>query len=170
MATTFEANTKEDTEADESECRIKTTGRYYVISLATAEPVANLKNASGNTNDNNAAHSRSRKLDSSGIPSSPVVVFPTGSGVVHVMVDKETVNLIDQRLATIFCTPNNSSILTTAIVSLIACNIQTQIPRTDDSGPPGIFKNVVIAKKGVMPFAGATGAGKFNSLAASTNH
>jgi len=102
MATTFEANPDKEAEANENECRIKATGRYYVMSVDTAEPVANLKNSYGENNDTNNIQPRSRKLQSSGIPSSPVVVFPKGSGVAQIIVDKETVNLIDQRLARIF--------------------------------------------------------------------
>lgn len=103
LATTFEPTPDEDSDADEAECSIKATGRYYSMSVSTAEPVSNVTDSSGGENGNIIkVQSRSRKLNSSGIPSSPVVVFPKGSGVVQVIVDKETVNLIDQRLARIF--------------------------------------------------------------------
>ena len=102
LATTFEATPDTQSEIDEHQCKLKAIGRYYVMSVDTAEPIANLKDSNGNNTDDSDTPIRSRKLNSTGIPSSPVVVFPKGSGVVQVIVDKETVNLIDQRLARVF--------------------------------------------------------------------
>lgn len=102
LATTFETNPDAEAEANENVCRIMATGRYYSMTVDTAEPVNNLDNSNDTNEGTYDLQGRSRELSSSGIPSSPVVVFPKGSGVVQVIVDKETVNLIDQRLSRIF--------------------------------------------------------------------
>ncbi|MFK8078166.1 MAG: PilT/PilU family type 4a pilus ATPase [Granulosicoccus sp.] len=51
-------------------------------------------------------------------------------------------------------------------VSLVARNIQTEIPRLDDLGLPEILKDVITAKNGLVLFVGGTGSGKSTSLAA----
>ncbi len=55
-------------------------------------------------------------------------------------------------------------------VSLVARNIQTEIPRFDDLGLPEILKEVITAKNGLVLFVGGTGSGKSTSLAALINH
>jgi len=55
-------------------------------------------------------------------------------------------------------------------VSLVARNIQTEIPRFDDLGLPEILKEVVQAKNGLVLFVGGTGSGKSTSLAALIDH
>lgn len=55
-------------------------------------------------------------------------------------------------------------------VSLVARNIQTEIPRFDDLGLPPILKEVVEAKNGLVLFVGGTGSGKSTSLAALIDH
>jgi len=55
-------------------------------------------------------------------------------------------------------------------VSLVARNIQTEIPRFDDLGLPDILKEVVEAKNGLVLFVGGTGSGKSTSLAALIDH
>ena len=55
-------------------------------------------------------------------------------------------------------------------VSLVARNIQTEIPRFDDLGLPEILKDVVTAKNGLVLFVGGTGSGKSTSLAALIDH
>ncbi|MBX2824406.1 MAG: PilT/PilU family type 4a pilus ATPase [Gammaproteobacteria bacterium] len=55
-------------------------------------------------------------------------------------------------------------------VSLVARNIQTEIPRFDDLGLPEILKEVVEAKNGLVLFVGGTGSGKSTSLAALIDH
>lgn len=102
LATTFEPTPDKNTEAEDYQCGIKATGRYYVMSVDNAEPVAELYESNTSDANDSQVKIRSRKLDSTGIPSSPVVVFPKGSGVVQVIVDKENVNLIDQKLARVF--------------------------------------------------------------------
>ena len=55
-------------------------------------------------------------------------------------------------------------------VSLVARNIQTEIPRFDDLGLPAILKDVITAKNGLVLFVGGTGSGKSTSLAALIDH
>ena len=55
-------------------------------------------------------------------------------------------------------------------VSLVARNIQTEIPRFDGLGLPEILKDVITAKNGLVLFVGGTGSGKSTSLAALIDH
>ncbi len=55
-------------------------------------------------------------------------------------------------------------------VSLVARNIQTEIPRIEDLGLPDILKEVITAKNGLVLFVGGTGSGKSTSLAALIDH
>jgi type IV pilus assembly protein PilY1 len=98
LATTFQA----DTSADPDLCGFETTGRFYLMDVANAAPADTLGDSSTNYAEDGQQLTRSRTLQSSGIPSSPVIVFPKGSGVVQVIVDKETVNLINQKLSRVY--------------------------------------------------------------------
>jgi twitching motility protein PilU len=55
-------------------------------------------------------------------------------------------------------------------VSIVARNIVTDIPQVDNLGLPPILKNVVMEKRGLVLFVGATGSGKSTSLAALIDH
>ncbi len=55
-------------------------------------------------------------------------------------------------------------------VSIVARNIQTDIPQFDDLGLPEILKDVIEAKNGLVLFVGGTGSGKSTSLAALIDH
>ncbi|MDP4546332.1 MAG: PilT/PilU family type 4a pilus ATPase [Marinobacter sp.] len=55
-------------------------------------------------------------------------------------------------------------------ISIVARNIVTDIPNVDDLGLPPILKDVVMAKRGLVLFVGATGSGKSTSLAALIDH
>lgn len=55
-------------------------------------------------------------------------------------------------------------------VSLVARNIQTEIPNFDDLGLPEILRTVVESKNGLVLFVGGTGSGKSTSLAALIDH
>jgi len=55
-------------------------------------------------------------------------------------------------------------------VSIVARNIQTEIPRFDDLGLPEILKEVIQSKNGLVLFVGGTGSGKSTSLAALIDH
>jgi len=51
-------------------------------------------------------------------------------------------------------------------VGLVIRQIKTQIPTIDDLGLPEAFKDIVMAKRGLVVMVGATGSGKSTSLAA----
>ncbi|MEQ8485494.1 MAG: PilT/PilU family type 4a pilus ATPase [Pseudomonadales bacterium] len=55
-------------------------------------------------------------------------------------------------------------------VSIVARNINTDIPRFEDLGLPGVLKDVVMMKRGLVLFVGGTGSGKSTSLAALIDH
>lgn len=55
-------------------------------------------------------------------------------------------------------------------ISIVARNIVTEIPSADSLGLPQILKDVVMAKRGLVLFVGATGSGKSTSLAALIDH
>ena len=55
-------------------------------------------------------------------------------------------------------------------VSLVARNINTEIPKFDDLKLPAILKEVVESKRGLILFVGGTGSGKSTSLAALIDH
>ncbi|MBJ6137759.1 PilT/PilU family type 4a pilus ATPase [Marinobacter litoralis] len=55
-------------------------------------------------------------------------------------------------------------------ISIVARNIVTDIPNVDALGLPPILKDVVMAKRGLVLFVGATGSGKSTSLAALLDH
>lgn len=50
-------------------------------------------------------------------------------------------------------------------ISIVARNIKLDIPQFEDLGLPEILKDVIMAKRGLVLFVGATGSGKSTSLA-----
>ncbi|RNL64570.1 PilT/PilU family type 4a pilus ATPase [Zhongshania marina] len=55
-------------------------------------------------------------------------------------------------------------------ISIVARNIVTEIPNADTLGLPPILKDVIMTKRGLVLFVGATGSGKSTSLAALIDH
>lgn len=55
-------------------------------------------------------------------------------------------------------------------VSIVARNINTEIPKFDDLGLPQVLKELVMTKRGLILFVGGTGSGKSTSLAALIDH
>ncbi|CAA0107847.1 PilT/PilU family type 4a pilus ATPase [Zhongshania aliphaticivorans] len=55
-------------------------------------------------------------------------------------------------------------------ISIVARNIVTEIPNVDALGLPAILKDVIMTKRGLVLFVGATGSGKSTSLAALIDH
>ena len=55
-------------------------------------------------------------------------------------------------------------------VSIVARNIQTEIPNFDDLKLPVQLKDVIMTKRGLVLFVGGTGSGKSTSLAALIDH
>ncbi|MBP1151604.1 MULTISPECIES: PilT/PilU family type 4a pilus ATPase [Methylocaldum] len=50
--------------------------------------------------------------------------------------------------------------------AMVVRNIKVNIPKVDDLGLPEVLKNVIMEKRGLILFVGATGSGKSTSLAA----
>jgi len=108
MATTFR-------EADDgSDCGVGIDGRFYMMDVATAQPLAFANSddddGSSETDDANDSENspnanplrRFRTIKTRGIPSAPLILFPQDGSTVQVMVDRQTVDIFDQKLATIF--------------------------------------------------------------------
>lgn len=55
-------------------------------------------------------------------------------------------------------------------VSIVARNINTDIPNFDDLKLPAILKELIMEKRGLVLFVGGTGSGKSTSLAALIDH
>ncbi len=55
-------------------------------------------------------------------------------------------------------------------VSIVARNINTDIPLFDDLGLPEVLKDVIMSKRGLVLFVGGTGSGKSTSLASLIDH
>ena len=55
-------------------------------------------------------------------------------------------------------------------VSIVARNIQTEIPKFDDLKLPQVLKEIIMVKRGLVLFVGGTGSGKSTSLAALIDH
>ena len=55
-------------------------------------------------------------------------------------------------------------------ISLVARYIVTEIPDLESLGLPSIFKDIVMARRGLVLIVGATGSGKSTSLAALIDH
>ena len=53
---------------------------------------------------------------------------------------------------------------------MVIRRIVTQIPQVDDLGLPPVLKDIIMAKRGLVLFVGATGTGKSTSLAALIGH
>jgi twitching motility protein PilU len=55
-------------------------------------------------------------------------------------------------------------------VSIVARNIKMDIPQFEDLGLPEVLKDVIMTKRGLVLFVGATGSGKSTSLASLIDH
>ena len=97
LATTFEPTAA----AGGNACNVTSMGRLYLMDIKTAKPVQFMADGSVNKDGLTAAN-RVSVLASSGIPSSPVIVFPKGSSQVQIIVDKETVSLLSQKLSRVY--------------------------------------------------------------------
>ncbi|MGX2038660.1 PilT/PilU family type 4a pilus ATPase [Methylocaldum sp. MU1018] len=54
--------------------------------------------------------------------------------------------------------------------AMVVRNIKVNIPKADDLGLPEVLKSVIMEKRGLILFVGATGSGKSTSLAALIDH
>ncbi len=76
------------------------TGRFYMLDIVTGEPVDHLGNADSNLPLRK--ENRSTEISSSGIPGSPVVIFPEGGLSAQILVNKELVSDIDIRVKRVY--------------------------------------------------------------------
>ena len=90
-------------------CTIQNSiGRYYAISVTDARPAEQLNEPESSDDSPTHTHTkddRRKTISNFGIPSSPVVLFPPGSNSVQVVVDKQTVQTIDQELHQVYWYP-----------------------------------------------------------------
>ena len=56
------------------------------------------------------------------------------------------------------------------VIGMVLRRIETKIPSVDELGLPDIIKDLAMAKRGLILFVGATGAGKSTSLASMIGH
>jgi twitching motility protein PilU len=56
------------------------------------------------------------------------------------------------------------------VIGMVLRRIETKIPSVDELGLPDVVKELAMAKRGLILFVGATGAGKSTSLAAMIGH
>jgi twitching motility protein PilU len=56
------------------------------------------------------------------------------------------------------------------MAGMVVRRIVTQIPKVDELGLPPVLKDVIMSKRGLLLFVGATGTGKSTSLAALMGH
>lgn len=55
-------------------------------------------------------------------------------------------------------------------IAMVIRNIKTEIPNADALGLPGVLKETILQKRGLILFVGGTGSGKSTSLAALIDH
>ena len=104
LATTFQ----EDQNMASDPCSFNSLGNLYIVDLETAQPVRFFDDGSRNFGTL-VADDRKTLLNTSGIPSSPQIVFPESdptnpgdSGQVKVVVGVETVDVINQSLVRVY--------------------------------------------------------------------
>jgi len=78
-------------------CSPEPIGRYYQMDIRTGQPLS----ADGTPVSDPGAR-MNRLINTGGIPSSPMVMFPKGAASVAVMVDKQTVGTLAQGLSRVF--------------------------------------------------------------------
>jgi len=101
MATTFEPHEALDENGDPDPCRFDMMGRLYVMDLADARPIK-LEDDGTETKYGLDKSARITNLNSTSIPSKPVVTFPANSSKAQIFVDKESVVSVNKPLSTVF--------------------------------------------------------------------
>ena len=94
LATTFAPDA-----TDTDPCRFPSVRRFYRMDIGTAVPVATDAATETTLVDGGG---RARRLGGQGIPSSPLVVFPRGASEARILVDREPVGTVGQRLARVY--------------------------------------------------------------------
>ena len=104
LATTF---TPDSSAIAANSCTATTSiGQYYAVKSKDATPVDRLADPDGtNTDYVLTKDDRHRQISNFGIPSPPVVVFPPGADAVQIIVDKQSVQTIEQELQQVYWIP-----------------------------------------------------------------
>jgi len=87
MATTFQPKEALDEDGNPDPCAFAMYGRLYVMDLVDAQPEKS---------------TRITNLNSTTIPSKPVIIFPANSSKVQIFVDKESVVSVEKPITTVF--------------------------------------------------------------------
>lgn len=119
---------------------IKVDGRINPVSKQTLSPQHTIGLAHGVMNDKQAAQFESTKECN-------FAISPPGLG-------RFRVNAFVQQ----------------GNVGMVFRTITTEIPRTEDLGLPLVLKDIIMSKRGLVIFCGATGSGKSTSMAALLGH
>ena len=101
MATTFEPDEALDEYGVPDPCKFSMFGRLYIMSVNDATPVKLLDDGTESTEGLNKA-ARVTNLNSSNIPSKPVVIIPADSSKAQIFVDKESVISVNKQISTVF--------------------------------------------------------------------
>jgi len=82
--------------------------RYYRMDLNNGNPVTNLYLGSGSDNGSSLTkEDRSTVVSTSGIASNPVITYPPGRPDVEILVDKQIVDAVDQKIYAQYWFPNH---------------------------------------------------------------
>jgi len=104
MATTYKPAIKGEVAIagdDDNVCGVVSNGKFYIMDIIDGRPVKYNEDGSSTT-EGLAAADRITPLKGSGIPSSPTITFPKGSSQVSIIVDKESISTVSQKLNTVF--------------------------------------------------------------------
>jgi len=101
LATTFEPDVALDENGDPDPCEFAMFGRLYVMDLSDARPVKLMDDGSESTEGLDKM-ARVTNLNSTTIPSKPVVIFPANDSKAQIIVDKESVVSVNKQISTVF--------------------------------------------------------------------
>jgi twitching motility protein PilU len=106
------------------------------------------------------------------VSSQPLTAAHTADLVRSIMNDKQTAGFELTKEANFAISPGDlgrfrvSAFVQMSSVGMVLRTITTQIPKFEDLALPGVLKDVVMSKRGLVIMVGATGSGKSTTLAA----
>jgi len=101
LATTFEPDEAVDEFGVPDPCKFAMFGRLYVMDINDAKPVKLMDDGSEST-EGLGKNDRITDLNSSSIPSKPVVIIPADGSQAQIFVDKESVVAVNKQISTVF--------------------------------------------------------------------
>jgi len=101
LATTFEPDEVLDENGVPDPCQFSMFGRLYVMDLRDATPVK-LMDDGTETTEGLDKMARITNLNSTTIPSKPVVIFPANDSKAQIIVDKESVVAVNKQVTTVY--------------------------------------------------------------------